>query len=123
MDRIRSLQDLEAARTEAVNEEATGFQQRPFEIRVSLGSCGVAAGANETLEAIHQFITSNRLSGVQTKMVGCIGMCALEPIVQVVEADHPPITYGKVIPAVVQRIFHEHLEKHLIVQEYVVENI
>jgi hypothetical protein len=28
-----------------------------------------------------------------------------------------------VFPAVVQRIFHEHIEKHLTVQEYVVENI
>lgn len=123
MDRIRSLQDLEEARTEVLNLEAASSQQCPIEIRVSLGSCGIAAGANETLEAIQQFISSNQLTGVQTKMIGCIGMCALEPIVQIVEADHPPITYGKVIPSVVQRIFHEHLEKHLIVQEYVVENI
>lgn len=123
MDRIRSLQDLEQARTEAVNEAATESQQCPIEIRVSLGSCSIAAGANETLEAIHQFIHTNDWKGVQTKMIGCIGMCALEPIVQVVEAGHPPITYGKVLPIVVQRIFREHIEKRLIVQEYVVENI
>jgi NADP-reducing hydrogenase subunit HndB len=122
MDRIRSLQDLEVARAEAVTEEATEAQQCPFEIRVSLGSCGVAAGANETLEAINRFIIDNQLQGVRTKMIGCIGLCALEPIVQVVEESHPPITYGKVLPAVVQRIFQEHIEKHLIVQEYVVEN-
>jgi NADP-reducing hydrogenase subunit HndB len=123
MDRIRSLQDLEQARIEAVNEEATESEDCPFEIRVSLGSCGLAAGANETLKAINRFITDNQLQGVRTKMIGCIGLCALEPIVQVVEENHPPITYGKVFPAVVQRIFHEHIEKHLTVQEYVVENI
>ena len=123
MDRIRSLQDLEQARTEAVHEETTAAHQHPIEIRVSLGSCGIAAGASETVEAINRFIIDNQLQGVRTKMIGCIGLCALEPIVQVVEVNHPPITYGKVFPGVVPRIFQEHIEKHLIVQEYVVENI
>ena len=123
MDHIRSLQDLEQARTEALRLEAANLQHSPLELRVSLGSCGIAAGANETLEAIHEFISRNQLTGVRTKPIGCIGMCALEPIVQVVEADHPPVTYGKVLPGVVQRIFREHIEKHIPVQEYLVENI
>lgn len=123
MDRIRSLQGLEQARVEAVNEELTASQEYPIEIRVSLGSCGMAAGANETLEAIQQFIHISGWKGVQTKMIGCIGLCALEPIVQVIEKNQPPVTYGKVVPAVVKRIFTEHIERHLIVQEYVVENI
>jgi (2Fe-2S) ferredoxin len=60
---------------------------------------------------------------VQVKQIGCIGLCALEPIVQVVELDGQPVTYGKVLPPVVKRIFNEHIEKHLIVQEHLVENI
>lgn len=123
MDRIRSMKDLEEARTKALSLEAANAEGRQFEIRVSLGSCGIAAGANETLEAINQFITDNQMTQVQTRTIGCIGFCALEPIVQVVAVDHQPVTYGKVSPTVVQRIFHEHIEKHLIVQEYVVENI
>jgi NADP-reducing hydrogenase subunit HndB len=120
---IHSLQDLEEARTEAVTEETAESQQYPFELRVSLGSCGIAAGASETLEAIQQFIHANDWKGVQTKIVGCIGMCALEPIVQVVERNQPPVTYGKVSPVVVKRIFREHIEKHHLLQEYIVENI
>ena len=123
MDRICSLQDLEEARTNAVNEAATESQEYPFEIRVSLGSCGIAAGADETLETIQQFIRDNDWLGVRTKVIGCVGMCALEPIVQVVERNQPPVTYGKVIPAVVRRIFGEHIEKRIIVREYLVENI
>lgn len=122
MDRIRSLEDLEKARKEALTQETGGMEPWQFQIRVSLGSCSIAAGANETLEAINQFISANQLKGVQTKVIGCIGLCALEPIIQIVEADQV-ITYGKVLPPVVQRIFNEHIEKHLIVQEYVVENI
>jgi (2Fe-2S) ferredoxin len=123
MDRIRSMKDLEKAKAEALKQEIANAQQNQFQFRVSLGSCGIAVGAAETFDAINQFITSRKLKGVQTKKIGCIGLCALEPIVQVVEADRPQVTYGKVTPAVVQRIFQEHIEKGLIVQEYVVENI
>lgn len=122
MDRIRSIQDLQTAKSQALKQEsaAAGCQ---FQIRVSLGSCSIAAGANETLKAIYDFIDSASLKGVQVRKVGCLGLCALEPVVQVLEADRPPVTYGKVFPSVVQRIFNEHIEKHLVVQEYLVVNI
>ena len=123
MDRIRSMEGLEKAKDEALKKERANAQNNRFQIRVSLGSCGIAVGARETFEALEQFIVQKEAGGVQLKKVGCIGLCALEPIVQIVEADRPQVTYGKVTPAVVQRIFAEHIEKGLIVQEYIVENI
>jgi NADP-reducing hydrogenase subunit HndB len=123
MDRIRSIKDLEKAKDEALKKERTNAQNNRFQIRVSLGSCGLAVGARETFEALEQLIVQKEAGGVQLKKVGCIGLCALEPIVQIVEAERPQVTYGKVTPAVVQRIFAEHIEKGLIVQEYIVENI
>ena len=123
MKRIQSRSDMEEARTEALDRETVSAEQYPFQIRVSLGSCGIAAGANETWEAINQFITDDDLRGVRTKIIGCIGLCAMEPVVQIFESNHEPVTYGKVTPSVVKRLFQEHIEKHLIVQEYVVENI
>ena len=123
MDRICSMQDLEQAKTAALDLEVNNIQNRSLEIRVGMGSCGIAAGANETWEAIHQWISNKQLEGIQTRIIGCNGMCALEPIVQVIEAGRPPVTYGRVLPAVVQRIFNEHIEKHILVQEYLVENV
>lgn len=123
MDRICSIKDLEAAKADALDRETASATECQYQIRISMGSCGIAAGANETLEAINQFIRENNLEGVQTKIIGCIGLCALEPIVQVVELGGQPVTYGKVIPAVVRRIFNEHIEKRLIVHEYVVDHI
>lgn len=123
MTLIHSLKDLENARNEARQREAANAQKYRFQIRVSMGSCGIAAGAQETLDAIHQFILENQLPEVETKIIGCTGLCALEPVVQVLEVDRLPVTYGKVLPSVVQRIFHEHIEKNLVVLEYVVDNI
>jgi NADP-reducing hydrogenase subunit HndB len=95
MDRILSLRDLEEVRKKALELEAATTADCPIQIRVSLGSCGIAAGANDTLEAIEWFISINGLMGVQTRVIGCLGMCALEPIVQVVEADLPPLRVGE----------------------------
>jgi NADP-reducing hydrogenase subunit HndB len=122
MEHIRSIEGLIEARKEALDRETSNARQHPIQIRVSMGSCGIAAGANETLETIDQFIRENNLEDVQIKQIGCIGVCALEPIVQVIELGGQQVTYGKVDPAIVRRIFNEHIEKHLIVQEYMVEN-
>ena len=123
MDRIRSLDDLKKAKDSALQKEREGAEKHRFQIRVSLGSCGIAVGAQATFEAMKQLIVQKEANGVQLKKVGCIGLCALEPVIQVMEADRPQVTYGKVTPAVAQRIFAEHIEKGLIVQEFVVEKI
>lgn len=123
MDRIRSLDDLKKAKDSALQKGREDATKNRFQIRVSLGSCGIAVGAAETFEAMKQLIVQKEAGGVQLKQVGCIGLCALEPIIQVIEADRPQVTYGKVTPAVAQRIFAEHIEKGLIVQEFVVEKI
>ena len=123
MERMLSLNDMEEARAEALNRERLAAERSRFQIRISLGSCGIAAGAEETLRAIHECTKDDAFRDVRTKIIGCTGLCAMEPIVQVVEADRELTTYGKVTPPVVERIFQEHIEKHLVVQEYVVENL
>jgi NADH-quinone oxidoreductase subunit F len=54
------------------------------EIRIGLGSCGIASGAEAVLEVLQ------RAGPVKT--VGCNGMCYREPLVQVVE-PHGRITF------------------------------
>ena len=123
MEQICSIEELSEARKEALDREMVNAERYPIQIRISMGSCGIAAGANETLESIEQFIKGNNLVGVQIKEIGCIGLCALEPIVQVLELGGQQVTYGKVDAAVARRIFQEHIEKHVIVQEYMVDQI
>lgn len=123
MEHIRSIEELTKARKEALDRETIYTERYPIQIRIGMGSCGIAAGAKETLEAINQFIKENNLAGVRVKQMGCIGLCALEPIVQVVELGGQQVMYGKVDPAAAQRIFNQHIERHLIVQEHTVEII
>jgi NADP-reducing hydrogenase subunit HndB len=88
---------------------------------VGMGTCGIAAGARDTMKAILKYIETNNLSGIVVTQTGCIGLCEREPIVQVSLGEEPKITYGKVTPDVVQRIMKEHVLGGKSIQEYIVK--
>lgn len=123
MTYIQSMEDLARARAEALERQQANTRQSRFHIQVGMSSCGIAAGARETWEAFNRLIVDDNLSEIRITQTGCIGLCALEPIVQVQASDQSMITYGKVTPEVAKRIIKEHLGDGRIVQEYVVENI
>jgi NADH-quinone oxidoreductase subunit F len=58
------------------------------EIRIGLGSCGVASGAEAVRDVLRKY--------AEVKTVGCNGMCYLEPLVQVVEPGGRVTFYSNV---------------------------
>lgn len=52
-------------------------------IVIGEGSCGIAAGA----EKVRQALLNCDLSGAEVSITGCIGMCYLEPIVDIYEGE------------------------------------
>jgi NADP-reducing hydrogenase subunit HndB len=122
MTLIRSIEDLAQAEAEARERQNSSAMNIRFHIRVGFGSCGIAAGADDTFEAFKRSITKEHLAEVRISKLGCNGWCSLEPIVQVQEVNRPQVTYGKVTPEVAQRIIQRHIKKGLVVREYVIEN-
>jgi len=78
------------------------------EIRIGLGSCGVASGAEAVREALARAAEQAGVRGV-VKTVGCNGMCHREPLVQVVEPGGRVTLYGNVTPAAAQKIARKHI--------------
>ena len=54
-----------------------------MKIVVGEGSCGIAAGA----EKVRQALLKQELGGAHVTIAGCVGMCYLEPIVDIYEED------------------------------------
>ncbi|MBI5490198.1 MAG: 4Fe-4S dicluster domain-containing protein [Deltaproteobacteria bacterium] len=54
------------------------------QIVVGTATCGVAAGANKLLAALHDFVAEKKLD-VQVTETGCIGLCYREPLIEVRE--------------------------------------
>jgi NADH-quinone oxidoreductase subunit F len=78
-------------------------------IKVGLSTCGIAAGGNKTFSALQQEIDKNNLN-VSLQMTGCIGMCYIEPIIEVISAGESNY-YGGVTPEAAVRIIDEHIIK------------
>jgi NADP-reducing hydrogenase subunit HndB len=121
MTTIRSLDDLNKFREEVLKKKAQDVKLGKTQVIVSLGSCGIAAGALDTMQAILEQTKAEHLPGIQVSQTGCIGQCEEEPIVQVITGGQHKVTYGKVSPEVARRILHEHVLGGKIVQEYVIE--
>ncbi|TYP52447.1 NADH-quinone oxidoreductase subunit NuoF [Thermosediminibacter litoriperuensis] len=90
-----------------------------MKVVVGLGSCGIAAGGNKVLEAIQDEVRSRGIS-VDVQKAGCIGMCYLEPIIDVVDDEGNRTTYVRVTPEIVKEIFDNHIEKGKVLSEYTI---
>lgn len=120
MPAIKSLDDLKRIREEALEKKRVKSSSGGVQVTVAMGTCGIAAGARDTMKAILNKIEEDQLPGIIVTQTGCIGMCEREPIVQVTIGEQPKVTYGKVTPQVAERILREHVLAGQVVTEFVV---
>jgi len=75
---------------------------------VGQGSCGIAAGANKVFDALEAAISDSNIDA-RLMSTGCIGVCYLEPIVEVIGDDGEKYTYVKVNAKTANDIYEKHL--------------
>ncbi len=121
MPKLKSLEDLKRVREEAQQSLKVRLDTGTT-ITVGMGTCGIAAGARETMRAILEEL-ANRQIDAHVATVGCIGMCVKEPLVDIEQAGKPRITYANVKPDMVTRLIEEHLIKGHPVEEWVVGRV
>ncbi len=120
MATVKSLDDLKRIREEALQKRQMKSASGSAQITVAMGTCGIAAGARDTMKAILKYIEVHNISGISVTQTGCIGMCEREPIVQVSLGAEPKVTYGKVTPEVAERIMKEHVVGGTTIKDYVI---
>ncbi|GAP22926.1 NADH dehydrogenase [Leptolinea tardivitalis] len=121
MTTIKSLEDLKKIREEALEKRKVKASEGKAQVSVAMGTCGIAAGARETMKAILDVIEKDNISGIIVTQTGCIGLCEKEPIVQVTVGTEPKVVYGKVTPELARRIMKEHIGKGNIIKENVIQ--
>ncbi|HSO26665.1 MAG TPA: (2Fe-2S) ferredoxin domain-containing protein [Anaerolineales bacterium] len=121
MSTIKSLDDLKRLRDEALAKKRIKTESGETQITVAMGTCGIAAGARDTMKAILDQIEERELSGVLVTQTGCLGLCEYEPLVQITTKDTPQITYGRVTPEIAARLVQEHVVGGQVVPDYVVQ--
>jgi (2Fe-2S) ferredoxin len=119
MSAIKSLEDLKRVREEALQKKKMKSAPGNVQVIVAMGTCGIAAGARDTMKSVLNFIETNNLSGVSVTQTGCIGMCEQEPILQVVIGEGPKVVYGKVNAEIAEKIMKQHVQNGTPVKDYV----
>ena len=116
---MKSLAELQAIR-DKMRQQIDLRDSGDDRIRVVVGmaTCGIAAGARPVLNA---FLEAKReLKNVTVSQTGCIGVCRLEPIVEVYVPGQEKVTYVKMTPDKVASIVSEHLVNGRVVTEYTI---
>jgi NADH:ubiquinone oxidoreductase subunit F (NADH-binding)/NADH:ubiquinone oxidoreductase subunit E/NAD-dependent dihydropyrimidine dehydrogenase PreA subunit len=81
------------------------------EIRIGLGSCCVASGDGNVMDAFQKALTDHGVNA-SVKRVGCVGMCHNTPLVEVVTPEGDSQMYAKVRPLDASQIVQRHFPSH-----------
>ena len=118
MPKLKSLDELRELRTR-LKQDIKARTETSTTITVGMGTCGIAAGAREVMQAFLNELAVRKIDA-HVVTTGCIGMCSKEPLVDIQQGDGPRITYGNIHPTKVPRIIEEHLTQGKVVSEWVV---
>ena len=118
---MKSLAELQAIR-ERMQKQLDIRENDDDRVRVVVGmaTCGIAAGARPVLNAFLEEVAKRNLENVTVTQTGCIGVCRLEPIVEVYVPGQEKVTYVKLTADMVPKIVSEHLVNQRVVDKYTI---
>ncbi|MDR1906486.1 MAG: (2Fe-2S) ferredoxin domain-containing protein [Clostridiales bacterium] len=121
---MKSIEELKAikARMQAEINTRDAVGNADTRIVVGMATCGIAAGARPVLNTFLEEIQNKRLQGVKVTQAGCLGMCKLEPMVEVYVPGKEKVTYVKVNSDIAKKIVADHIVNGKTISEYVITN-
>ena len=117
---MKSLAELKAIKEKTQNELAMRNAQNGIRIVVGMATCGIAAGARPVFNALTDAVANKNLRNVRVTRTGCIGMCKLEPIVEVFVPGQEKVTYVHVDVEKAIKILDQHVLGGKVCTEYLV---
>lgn len=119
---MKTLEELRAIREKTQNQVGLRKDHTGYRILVGMATCGIAAGARPVMSSLIEEIQKRNLQDVVVTQTGCIGMCRLEPIVEIIQPDGEKITYVDMTADKAKKIIAEHIVNNKIVSEYTIGN-
>jgi NADP-reducing hydrogenase subunit HndB len=114
---LEELRNLREKQKKELNKRST--ENKDTEIMVGMATCGIAAGAKETLNAFVEELEEQGLDNVKVTQTGCMGLCYAEPTVEVISPDMPDVIYGDVDSEIARKIVRKHILGKMLVNEHV----
>ena len=121
---MKSIADIKAIREKMQSQIILRDNPEENETRIVVGmaTCGISAGARPVFNAFVDEIATRNLSQVKVSRAGCLGMCKLEPIVEVFVPGKEKVTYVLVDENKAKNIVANHIVNGNICTEYLITN-
>ncbi|MCL2706299.1 MAG: (2Fe-2S) ferredoxin domain-containing protein [Spirochaetaceae bacterium] len=114
-----TLEDLRKMREEKKKVlERRDVAENDIVVIIGMGTCGIAAGAKKTLEAFLDEVEKKKLGQITVKQTGCMGLCYVEPTIEVKVPGMPDTIYGRVDGDVARSIVNDHIIQRKLVNDH-----
>lgn len=114
-----TVEDLRKIKERVQQEDVFRSGEKRIKVTVHMGTCGIASGAKDIMEALLDEITANNVGDVLLTTSGCIGICSREPLVTVEEQGKDPIVYEQLTANKIRQIFRRHIMAGDVQSEFV----
>ena len=104
LEELRKLRDK--TKSDLSNRDNSG---KEIQIIIGMGTCGIAAGAKESLDSFISALKQYDINNAIVKQTGCMGLCYVEPTVEIRVPGMPNTIYGDVSADVAKEIVATHL--------------
>ena len=104
-----TIDDLKKIKEETAKSTSVREGDANIKITVHMGTCGIAAGAREVMNALMEEMAEADRQDIRVVTSGCMGMCSSEPNVTVESKDAEPIVYQKMDPNRMRQVFRRHV--------------
>jgi NADP-reducing hydrogenase subunit HndB len=105
---MKSLEELRKIRDQVKKDLELRAGGHRAKIVVCMGTCGIAAGARDTMKALLAALDAEGITDVAVTAAGCPGFCEQEPLIEV-QTDDASVRYGHVDAAAAKRIVTQHI--------------
>lgn len=106
---MKSLKELNEIKEKTRKEMDLSSGDYSYKILVGMATCGMAAGADKVMKAIQDELEKREITNTKIVKTGCIGICRLEPIIEVYDKEGNRTTYVKLDENSAKRIVLEHI--------------
>ena len=106
---MKSLAELEEIRIRTLDQINLKSTKEGMRRVVGMATCGIAAGAKPVMSSLLEELKKRNIDDVSVTMTGCIGVCRLEPIIEVLSPDGKKVTYVKMTSEKATRVVAEHI--------------
>ena len=118
---MKSLAELAAIRAKMIDQVNMRKDDNiDTRIVVGMATCGIAAGARPVMLGFIEELKKRGIENVTVAQTGCVGMCRLEPMVDVYVKGQEKVTYVHMSPDKVARVVTEHIVNGRPVDEYTI---